>query len=91
MLNVSELLNKKFILLHVNCHVHEGEKYYFPAEIAALEFNLSEGVLRTYHQIVGLGQYFKIFLIILIWNNILINIPPIFKIYFLCTNYRNQN
>ncbi|XP_025419631.1 uncharacterized protein LOC112689961 isoform X2 [Sipha flava] len=51
-----ELLNTKFILLHVNCHAHEAEKYYFPAEIAALKFNLSKGVLHTYHQIVGLAN-----------------------------------
>lgn len=43
--------------MHINCHTHNGEQYYFPAEIAALEFNLLNGVSRTYHQIIGLCKY----------------------------------
>ncbi|XP_026818394.1 uncharacterized protein LOC113557211 isoform X1 [Rhopalosiphum maidis] len=56
--NVQELLNKKFILLHINCHSHDGEQYYFPAEIAALEFNLKDGLSRTYHQIIGISKIY---------------------------------
>ncbi|XP_025203187.1 protein maelstrom homolog isoform X2 [Melanaphis sacchari] len=54
--NNQELLNKKFILLHINCHSHDGEQYYFPAEIAALEFNLKNGIFRTYHQMIGISK-----------------------------------
>ncbi|XP_016658226.1 protein maelstrom homolog [Acyrthosiphon pisum] len=56
--NNQELFNKKFVLLHINCHTHNGEQYYFPAEIAALEFNLLNGVSRTYHQIIGLSKIY---------------------------------
>ncbi|KAL4104815.1 hypothetical protein QTP88_020091 [Uroleucon formosanum] len=56
--NNQELFNKKFILLHINCHTHNEEQYYFPAEIAALEFNLLNGVSRTYHQIIGLSKIY---------------------------------
>lgn len=55
---IPELLDKKFILLHVNCHSHNSEQYYFPAEIAALEFNLRNGIDRTYHQMIGLCKYY---------------------------------
>lgn len=57
-LNDKELLEKKFILLHINCHSHNGEQYYFPAEIAALEFNLINGVSRTYHKIIGISKIY---------------------------------
>lgn len=56
--NNQELLNKKFILLHINCHSHAGEQYYFPAEIAAIEFNLKNGLSRTYHQIIGISKIY---------------------------------
>ncbi|XP_026820082.1 protein maelstrom homolog [Rhopalosiphum maidis] len=54
--NDQELLNKKFILLHVNCHSYDEEQYYFPAEISAIEFNLKNGLFRTYHQIIGFSK-----------------------------------
>lgn len=47
-----QVLNKKFLLLHVNYHYRNGEKY-FPAEIAVQEFSLLNGISRTYHQIIG--------------------------------------
>jgi len=53
-----QLLKKKFILLHVNCHAHVGEQYYFPAEIAAIEFNLSSGISRTFHRIIGISKIY---------------------------------
>ncbi|KAL4097425.1 hypothetical protein QTP88_022207 [Uroleucon formosanum] len=56
--NNVELLNKKFILLHINCHAHDEEQYYFPAEIAALEFSLINGISRTYHQIIGISKIY---------------------------------
>lgn len=43
--------------MHVNCHAHVGEQYYFPAEIAVLEFNLLNGVSRTFHRIIGICKY----------------------------------
>jgi len=58
-IDISELLKEKFILLHINCHSHVGEQYYFPAEIAVLEFNLSTGVTRTFHKIIGICKYKK--------------------------------
>jgi len=45
--------------LHINCHSLDEEHYYFPAEIAALEFNLKQGLLRTYHQVIGICKYIK--------------------------------
>lgn len=54
---ISELLKTNFILFHVNCHAHVGEQYYFPAEIALLEFNLLNGVSRTFHRIIGLCKH----------------------------------
>ncbi|KAL5237523.1 hypothetical protein ACI65C_004933 [Semiaphis heraclei] len=56
--NNEELLNKKFILLHINCHSLDEERYYFPAEIAALEFNLKQGLFRTYHQVIGISKIY---------------------------------
>ncbi|VVC45129.1 High mobility group box domain,Maelstrom domain,Protamine-like [Cinara cedri] len=56
--NKNELLNKNFILVHINSHTHYGEHYYFPAEIAALEFNLKDGAKHTYHQIIGLSKIY---------------------------------
>ncbi|XP_026806579.1 protein maelstrom 1-like [Rhopalosiphum maidis] len=56
--NDKELFEKKFILLHINCHTHNGEQYYFPAEIAAVEFNLINGVSRTYHKIIGISKIY---------------------------------
>ncbi|XP_050425999.1 protein maelstrom 2-like [Adelges cooleyi] len=53
-----ELLDKKFILLHVNSHTHSSEHYYFPAEIAAIEFTLKNGVSRTYYQMVGVSKIY---------------------------------
>lgn len=47
-------MNQKFFLLHVNCHSHVEEQYYFPAEIAVLEFSLKNGVTRRYHQFIGI-------------------------------------
>lgn len=57
---IPDLLGKNFILLHVNCHAHVGEHYYFPAEIAVLDFNLLNGVSRTFHRIIGLCKYTNI-------------------------------
>ncbi|XP_060845373.1 uncharacterized protein LOC132924956 [Rhopalosiphum padi] len=54
--NDQELLNKKFILLHINCHSFDEEQYYFPAEISAIEFNLKNGLSRTYQQIIGFSE-----------------------------------
>lgn len=54
--NDEELFKKKFILLHINCHTQNEEQYYFPAEIAALEFSLIDGISRTYHQIIGISK-----------------------------------
>ncbi|CAI6374378.1 unnamed protein product [Macrosiphum euphorbiae] len=56
--NNEELLKKKFILLHINCHTEEQEQYYFPAEIAALEFSLIDGISRTYHQVIGISEIY---------------------------------
>lgn len=42
------------MLLHINCHAHDGEQYYFPAEISALEFSLLNGVTRLYQKIIGI-------------------------------------
>ncbi|VVC25181.1 High mobility group box domain,Maelstrom domain [Cinara cedri] len=56
--NKNELLDTNFILVHVNSHSHNGEQYYFPAEIAALQFNLKDGVKHTYHQIIGLSKIY---------------------------------
>ncbi|CAI6354049.1 unnamed protein product [Macrosiphum euphorbiae] len=56
--NNEELLKKKFILLHINCHTEEVEQYYFPAEIAALEFSLLDGISRTYHQVIGISEIY---------------------------------
>ncbi|XP_050433420.1 protein maelstrom 2-like isoform X2 [Adelges cooleyi] len=56
--NESELLNKKFILIHVSSHSHLEERYFFPAEISALEFTLSNGFSRIYHQIVGIAKIY---------------------------------
>lgn len=53
-------METKFILLHVNSHAHRAENYYFPAEIGALEFNLLNGVSRTYNQIIGICKYRKL-------------------------------
>ncbi|XP_060868296.1 protein maelstrom homolog isoform X2 [Metopolophium dirhodum] len=53
-----ELFKKKFILLHINCHTHGEERYYFPAEIAALEFSLIDGISRTYHQVIGISKIY---------------------------------
>jgi len=47
--------------LHINCHTQAEEKYYFPAEIAALEFSLIDGISRTYHQVIGICKYLKYF------------------------------
>lgn len=53
-----QLLNKKFVLLHVNYHAHFGDQYYFPAEIALLEFSLLHGISRSYHQIIGISKIY---------------------------------
>lgn len=45
--------------MHINCHTHNGEQYYFPAEIAAIKFNLKNGLSQTYHQIIGICKYLK--------------------------------
>lgn len=62
-INISELLNQKFILLYTNCYTHPDEQYYFPAEIALLEFNLKHGVLRSHHELIGLCKYKNILLL----------------------------
>ncbi|XP_008185055.1 protein maelstrom 2 [Acyrthosiphon pisum] len=56
--NNEELFKKKFILLHINCHTENIEQYYFPAEIAALEFSLIDGIYRTYHQVIGISKIY---------------------------------
>ncbi|XP_022168009.1 protein maelstrom isoform X2 [Myzus persicae] len=56
--NHTELLDKKFFLLHINCHTLDEEQYYFPAEIAALEFSLKNGLSRTYHQVIGISKIY---------------------------------
>eukprot|EP00102_Acyrthosiphon_pisum_P013594 XP_008183232.2 PREDICTED: protein maelstrom 2 [Acyrthosiphon pisum] len=56
--NNEELFKKKFILLHINCHTNIEERYYFPAEIAALEFSLIDGISRTYHQVIGISKIY---------------------------------
>jgi hypothetical protein len=56
--NHEELLKKKFILVHINCHTQNEEQYYFPAEIAALEFSLMIGISRTYHQVIGISKIY---------------------------------
>lgn len=55
-------MNQKFILLHVHCYANPMEQYYFPAEIAALEFSLKDGILRSYHELIGLCKYKNILL-----------------------------
>jgi len=44
--------------LHINCHTHHGEQYYFPAEIAAIKFNLSTGICDSFHQIIGISKIY---------------------------------
>lgn len=50
--------------MHINCHTLDEEQYYFPAEIAALEFSLKNGLSRTYHQVIGICKYLKYYSIV---------------------------
>ncbi|KAL4104283.1 hypothetical protein QTP88_019588 [Uroleucon formosanum] len=56
--NNEELFKKKFILFHINCHTLDEEQYYFPAEIAALEFNLIDGISHTFHCVIGISKIY---------------------------------
>lgn len=55
-LRLDYLSKQTFIFIHVNSYSCEKENFYFPAEIAMVEFSLERGLIRRYHKLIGFDK-----------------------------------
>ncbi|XP_050535582.1 protein maelstrom homolog isoform X2 [Daktulosphaira vitifoliae] len=55
-LHLDYLSKQTFIFIHVNSYSCEKENFYFPAEIAMVEFSLERGLIRRFHQLIGFDK-----------------------------------
>lgn len=50
------LSKQKLIFIHINPYACEKEGFYFPAEISMAEFSLERGLIRVFHEVIGLDK-----------------------------------